>query len=177
MKITSSPWGRPDSQTILAAGIVRVSCEGHGGIFVSLERFAQMPECFRVDPYSDGGWFEEDREAFLVCLAFPEEFDDRAIWYAVNFILAGHDYPSARAFVEGETGSGLRERHKRFMEVNGALYSPGVMSSAGHGWTVHYRRISDNREAIASGLTNEEAFSPAPVDVSMFGERVKYAPA
>ena len=177
MKITSSPWGRPQSQTVLAAGIIRVSCEGHGGIFVSPERFAQMPECFRIDPHSDGSWFEEDREAFLVCLAFPQEFDDLAIWYAVNFILAGHDYPDARSFVEGETGSVLRERHKRFMDKNGAFYSPGTMSSSGQGWTVRYRRISDNREAIASGLTNDEAFTQAPVDVSLFGRRVNYAPA
>jgi hypothetical protein len=51
------------------------------------------------------------------------------------------------------------------------------MSSSGQGWTVRYRRISDNREAIASGLTNDEAFTPSPVDVSLFGDRVKYAPA
>lgn len=177
MKITSSPWGRPQSQTVLAAGIIRVSCEGHGGILVSPERLAQMPECFRGDAGPEGCWYEEDCEAFLVYLAFPDEFSDRTIWYAVNFILAGDYFPAARAFVEAETGAVLRERHKRFLETNGALYSPGSMSTSGKGWTVRYHRISDNREAIASGLTNDEAFTPSPVDVSLFGDRVKYASA
>ncbi len=177
MNITSSPWGRPHSQTVLAAGIIQVSCEGHGGILVSPERFAQMNPCFQLEAGPDGCWYEEDIDAYLVYLAFPQDFSDRTIWYAVNFILAGNYYPDARAFVEGETGSVLRERHKRFLDTNGSLYSRGSMSSSGQGWTVSYSRIADNREAIASGLTNDEAFLPSPVDVSIFGERVKYAPA
>jgi hypothetical protein len=177
VKITSSPWGRPQSQRVLAPGIVQVSCEGHGGILVSPERFVQMPACFQLDAGADGCWYEEECAAYMVYLAFPQDFSDQAIWYAVNFILAGNYYPDARAFVEGKTGAVLRERHKRFMDTNGSLYSPGTMSSSGQGWTVHYRRISDNREAIASGLSNDEAFSPSPVDLSIFGDRVKYAPA
>jgi hypothetical protein len=177
MRITSSPWGRPQSQHILAPGIVRVSCACHGGIFVAPERFAQMPECFQVAADPDGAWFEEDNEAYLVYLAFPQEFSDRTIWYAVNFILAGDYYAAAKAYVNAETGKVLRERHKRFMDRNGDLYSPGSMSTSGQTWTVRYRRISDDREAIASGLTDAEAFTPSPVDVALFGERVKYAAA
>lgn len=174
MKITSSPWGRPQSQRVLAPGIVKVSCEGHGGILVSPERFAQMPACFQLDAGPDGCWYEEDCEAYLVYLAFPQDFSDRTIWYAVNFILAGHYYADARAFVEADTGSVLRERHKRFMDTNGSLYSPGSMSSSGQGWTVRFRRISDGKIAIARNLSNDEAFLSSPVDISLFGDRVSF---
>lgn len=177
MKITSTPWGRPDFVREIVPGIIKVSCPSHGGTLVTPERLAQMPEAFRLDADPDGAWYEEDCAANLVILAFPEAYPPSAIWHAVNFIRAGDMFPKAKAFVESDAGVDLQQRHKRFTEENGDLYSPGSMSTVGHGWSVLFTRISDGREACAVNLTHEEAFSQPPVDLSRFGDRVTYASA
>lgn len=69
---TSSPWGRPDETEELAPGIWRVDTPSHGGIRVSRQRKAAMPEYIRAQ--ADGNWFEEDCAWCLVALCFPEAF-------------------------------------------------------------------------------------------------------
>jgi len=177
MHITSSPWGKPQTQRKIAAGIFEVSCAGHGGILVTPERFATMPEAFRLTPGASGCWYEEDCEVHLVFLAFPDDFSEMAVWHAVNFLTTADYYPEAKAFLAADTGSALRERHKRFTETNGLLYTPGSMMSSAQGWTIRFRRISDGNVAIAKDLSDDEAFSPSPVDLARFGERVSYAAA
>lgn len=175
MKIKSSPWGKPQTQRALATGIFRVSCAGHGGMLVSPERFATMPEAFRLKPGSLGCWYEEDCEVNLVFLAFPDEFSDIVIWNAVNFLNNSGYYPEAKAFLHAETCSTLRERHKRFIDTNGHLYMPGTTIASGEVWNIRFRRISDGSIAIVRDLSSDEAFCPSPVDLSRFGERVTYA--
>lgn len=176
-QITSSPWGRPDSVREIAPGIIEVSCPGHGGTLVTPEQLALMPEAFRLDAGPEGAWYEEDCEACLVILAFPDAYPPSATWHAMNFIRADNMFPKAKAFVESDAGADLRQRHKRFAEEHADLYSPGCMSTEGNGWRVCFSRISDGRQAVAVNLTDDEAFAPAPVDLSRFGDRVTYASA
>lgn len=68
-----SPWGWVDHSKTLADGIVEVQTPSHGGIHLSPERVAMMPDVAR----RPGGWYEEDCEWSLVALRFPEAFTSK----------------------------------------------------------------------------------------------------
>lgn len=74
---TSTPWGKADSSTKFAKGIVFYSTPSHGGFHLSASRLKQVPEFLQTaDKYADGtkGWFEEDCAAAIVTVCFPEFF-------------------------------------------------------------------------------------------------------
>ena len=82
-----TPWGVAQTVTVIADGIESVSTSSHGGIRLSAERQAQMPERFvGLNKYGRGCWYEEDCEWALVAVAFPEHFLDclddavRVLW-------------------------------------------------------------------------------------------------
>ena len=83
---TYTPWGRPDHRETIADGIVRFMTPSHGGIWLSPERLAAMPEALRAIPtwIDKPDWFEEDADWAIVCLAFPEYFSDRDCGYAIQ---------------------------------------------------------------------------------------------
>jgi hypothetical protein len=66
----SSPWGAIQTRKKLAAGIWSVSTAGHGGIKLSRERNASMPDYMR----SEGGWYEEDCQWSIAAVVFPLGF-------------------------------------------------------------------------------------------------------
>lgn len=83
-----TPWGKADLVTEIATGITAVSTPSHGGIHLSPERNAQVPQHYRefAAKWSKGwydgsankvGWYEEDCAAIAVILTFPEEFPER----------------------------------------------------------------------------------------------------
>ena len=76
MKIQSSPWGRVQKQQQIAPGIIWVHTAGHGGIWLSPERQAQLP-AWALEIGSQycekPTWWEEDCEAAVVMYVFFEE--------------------------------------------------------------------------------------------------------
>lgn len=86
MRLYSSPWGPIQHQVTLAPGIVQVSTAGHGGIWISPERLAEMPEDIRTAKnYSgDPQWFEEDCDWAKVILAFPFAGKPESYYFAVQ---------------------------------------------------------------------------------------------
>lgn len=66
----SSPWGAIQDKRELAPGIWSVSTAGHGGIKLSRERNAGIPDYMR----NAGGWYEEDCEWAKVAVVYPIGF-------------------------------------------------------------------------------------------------------
>lgn len=56
-----TPWGKAQTARVLAEGVGEVTTAGHGGIKLDRTRNARIPYLFR----KDGGWYEEDCEAFI----------------------------------------------------------------------------------------------------------------
>lgn len=79
-KSVSTPWGQSDFVDVIAPGITFYGTSSHGGFLLSPERLAEMPACLRKRStgYCPANWFEEDCEAALVILAFPQFFPERA---------------------------------------------------------------------------------------------------
>ena len=72
----TTPWGEPQVVTEIAPGIVRFHTAGHGGIWLSPERNAQVPKRLRQETWMEHGlrgWYEEDSDAGIVALIFPAE--------------------------------------------------------------------------------------------------------
>ena len=74
-KVTLTPWGAPQHITTLVEGIRSVSTASHGGIKLSAERNAQMPDYMR----NEDGWYEEDSERARVAVVFPDAFDSDVV--------------------------------------------------------------------------------------------------
>jgi hypothetical protein len=78
MKIKSSPWGSVQHQHEIAPGIISVSTAGHGGIWLSFERQAQLPAWALQVPSSYCSkpmWWEEDCESQVIMYVFFEEIE------------------------------------------------------------------------------------------------------
>jgi hypothetical protein len=88
MSIKHSMWGPVQQEHPVADGITFVSTAGHGGYVLSDERAAQLREKFpRFESrFSTATEFEEDCDANVVILAFPECFSDERVYFAVQMV-------------------------------------------------------------------------------------------
>jgi len=74
----ASPWGKIDGVTPLGPDAVSVTTPSHGGIWVTPDALARIPEPLRATAYSGGGWFEEDCDWCIPYLALGlHRFDGR----------------------------------------------------------------------------------------------------
>ena len=69
----STPWGKSQTATIYASGIVFHSTAGHGGFKLDRARNQAMPAALRIA----GGWYEEDGAWARVAAAYPDLFTYR----------------------------------------------------------------------------------------------------
>lgn len=65
-----TPWGTADDVVKVAPGIASVGTPSHGGLKLSPERNKQVNPAWR----RSGGWYEEDCEAGIVMVSFPDAF-------------------------------------------------------------------------------------------------------
>lgn len=67
-----TPWGRSDSEKVLAPGIITVSTPSHGGIHLDKELNQLVPAYMRTQD----GWYEEDVDWAIVATVFPQAFSE-----------------------------------------------------------------------------------------------------
>jgi hypothetical protein len=70
---TDTPWGEVQTSEILAPGIVEVTTASHGGIWLSPERNAEVPNAVKRETFCENGlygWYEEDCDAPMICKFF-----------------------------------------------------------------------------------------------------------
>ncbi len=92
-----TPWGRAQSTQHFAVGITFFETAGHGGFLIAPFRRAEMPEALRKTDtrYCQAQWYEEDCEALLVAVAFPEFFTADERFRALRSLVS--IYPKAYA--------------------------------------------------------------------------------
>jgi len=91
--LNTSPWGRPQQQKEIARGIIWVSTASHGGYWISTERRDAMPQQWRgFKTWAGGNWFEEDCDAAVVAVSFPNAFSRERVTDAQSFIDGYGDY-------------------------------------------------------------------------------------
>lgn len=94
----NTPWGKSDSQNTLAEGIVSYSTPSHGGIWLSSERQAQLPE--GIDNFvHDLRWWEEDCDWVVPYILFKDDIEKHGIAYKFTenlssaYIIAERQHP------------------------------------------------------------------------------------
>ena len=83
----SSPWGQVQRAAEIAPGLHQVSTAGHGGVWLSSSRVAALTKAFPgFVPFAGWPWLEEDCDACLAVLAWPELFPAAAVREAVRMV-------------------------------------------------------------------------------------------
>ncbi len=100
--MTMTPWGRSDSQTVLAEGIISYGTPSHGGIWLSAERRAKLPagiKNFLSDHkcVTDNSWWEEDCDWVVPYLFFQKDIRAHGTAFKFEENLAAA-YESAKAY-------------------------------------------------------------------------------
>lgn len=69
IQVTDCPWGTPQFTRLVADGVLKVDCAGHGGYKLDRKRNAQVPEYMR----KEDGWYEENVDWCIIVLALKFE--------------------------------------------------------------------------------------------------------
>ena len=90
-EFTDTPWGAADHITPIGDGIAYISTSSHGGFYVPPELNGQIPTEWREASWrglAKTGWYEEDCDAAMVILTFPQWFEradvENAYWFAAR---------------------------------------------------------------------------------------------
>ena len=83
----TSPWGQVQRAAEIAPGIHRLSTASHGGVWLSSSRVVALKKQFPdFQPCAGYPWLEEDCDACLVPLAWPEVCSASAVREAVRMV-------------------------------------------------------------------------------------------
>lgn len=109
MNITTSPWGRVDTQRTIAPGIIFVSTPSHGGYWLSPARVEQFKRTLPdFKPFAGFPWLEEDCDAALAALVWPDELDRYVLECAIRQVVSKytreHNPELVRWLTESEQG-------------------------------------------------------------------------
>jgi hypothetical protein len=112
---TSTPWGKADYATRFARGITFYNTPGHGGFKLSKGLNETIPFDFRTATWAGlgvNGWYEEDCDAQIVIVFFPQHFSAEQVSAAHEALKASRylAIPYARHF-KSEDIMQLPERH------------------------------------------------------------------
>lgn len=86
---THTPWGKPEGAETLAHGIGRFSTRAHGGYWLAKYREQARRNRFPdFATFAGGPWYEQDTDWVVVCLTFPDLFDEDQLVSAVRTVQA-----------------------------------------------------------------------------------------
>ena len=167
---THTPWGTPDYSREIATGLILFSTPGHGGFWLSLRREQARRDRFpEFVPFAGSPWYEEDCDAAVVVLCFPEHFDDQGVMGAVRSVrsmtgykqhpqmhrpgnrITARSWDCVNEWLEGMTAeaASVRLRASDRQEAVSGLWERGSMWTATKGhyprgtWGVQFRRGRD----------------------------------
>lgn len=149
MSTIHTPWGPSQSQREHAPGIVFHSTASHGGYLLSDERYAEFRELPHFANWDR--WLEEDCDAALVYLRWPELATDEQIHDAIATARAVASWGNGRwiTLVEGwldqPEQQSLILRAQQHAKAVRHLWQRSSMCSQGNGWHVNFVRGAQSR--------------------------------
>ncbi len=75
-QLTTTPWGKVQESRVIAPGIFFLSTASHGGIYLSPEINATVPDRIKEMTFSGQGFqgfYEEDEDAEMIRQHFPQQ--------------------------------------------------------------------------------------------------------
>ena len=175
-KGSASPWGPIQTVHTAAAGIVSVSTASHGGFWLSPVRCEELLRRFPgfEQRYSELPWLEEDCDACLVPLVWPDEFPVTFLRGACfTFGPKGTYQPAVRQWLNGTPdGQALIARVRAWERDNAALWEQGGLSSCPRGWDCFFTRVGDRaqRREILAEYPDQQFYTDAELDQISLGQ-------
>lgn len=127
---TWTKWGKAQTGTQYARGIMKYTTSGHGGFKVSPGVNGAIPDHLRLE----GGVYEEDGDWARLATAMPQVFTDRERRHAERILRNG--MPDAWEIQYGrrlQEGESVRRDQQRFLEANrGAWIVTSAIGSKEH---------------------------------------------
>jgi hypothetical protein len=127
----STPWGKAQMAWSYAPGLTRYGCAGHGGFHVAGLLLATIPEDVQAATHDGAGlagWFEEDEDAHILALAFPEAFSAAQV-HRAGRVLVG-------------------DLHRAMLRVLGHSAATARAGGAAHRWRAGAARLTVRAEAV-----------------------------
>ena len=148
--MASTPWGMAQEVTKLGEGIWSVTTASHGGIRLGREREAEMRDEFPgFVPFAGWPWLEEDCDAVLAVLLWPELFAPAQVWSAVRsgdrvVITNGGVAWPVRGWLNGTArGRGVLRRVAVWQCQNPDLWLRGGGCTSGRYWVSDWTNVAD----------------------------------
>ena len=85
-------WGQSQQSKEFAPGIVFHSTAGHGGFVLSAEKHKELQAKFEFKTFAGGSNYEEDCDAAVVVVAFPQFFTEDQQQRARLQVLSNPEY-------------------------------------------------------------------------------------
>ena len=97
MLVQNTPWGKPQTEKIIADGIVEYTTASHGGIHLSDNRWNELIELFPyLHSWAGENWLEEDCDWGWAAIRWPHLFDNKSVYHAVNSAILNAEYYGKR---------------------------------------------------------------------------------
>ena len=92
LKTVHTTWGQSQHSREFATGIVLHSTAGHGGFVLSAARHKELQAKFKFETFAGGSNYEEDCDAAVVVVAFPQFFTEEQQQRARLQVLSDPEY-------------------------------------------------------------------------------------
>lgn len=160
----NTPWGPSQTTKTLATGIISITTAGHGGIYLEPLRQSHVARLFPdFATFAGGPWYEEDEDWAVVALAFPEAFEDEAVYYAVEAATRfrhaeSHRWDCVESWLATAASGLVRKRANAFADIVKDKWRIGSMSSGTpDGVPNNYWQVS-----LYRGKERKTAYMPYP---------------
>lgn len=192
--VIQTPWGIAQSAREFAPGIVFFSTAGHGGYRLDELRYAEFCELGHFANFAKDEprskkcfWLEEDCNAALVYLRWPELATDEQLHDAVATARAvaswGHGtwltlvdgWLDADSSVMGKANT-ILDRASQHARSVAHLWRRGSMSTRGRGWEVSFFRGDDRRDVTLKDYPAKRYYSDEELNELNIAEPVTPEP-
>jgi hypothetical protein len=153
-----TPWGPSQTHCDIAPGLTFYSTAGHGGLFLSPDRWADLTTAFRFKSFAGPQWLEEDCDFGFAVIRWPDLFEPICVHSCVRSISrvpSGIHYPGwtdngagARAWLASPAGEAARRIAAEFSATVDGQWERGSMCGDRDGWLVHFHRGAESREGL-----------------------------
>lgn len=176
-ELSHSPWGRVDWQAQPMPGVINLSTSSHGGYFLGVDRWQALKARFpSFLPHAGAPWLEEDQDAVLVPLTFPDEVDGWALYRAVASVrsmASGRYWKPPRHWLDvadwllmSPDGKAVVAKAVQWEREHAHLWQVGSMGTGPGkpGWSVSLTRIGDGKRQ------QRRFFEPGGPDKTLYSD-------
>lgn len=182
--LIATPWGIAELAIEFGPGVILTKTQSHGGYYLRPEQWARVKALWPAwRPFQNiPPWLEEDQDAVIAVLAFPEYFADPDIFNAVRCVLSSEFRAGEidRGWVQVATwlnedpaGRALKARADAFGLSIADRWERGGLSGGGGrpGWQVHLYRGGEHRTLCFKQYPEQQFYSDAELSSLVYTEQ------